>query len=385
MSEKSGQDQFIYGVHQRLGARGLEPNEHRIRDIVLGLVRHELQGRILETGDLTEQNAPTLVIDLLLGYIRHAAAGYQGPYQAPFLGTALGKFWNRRERRPAYPIRLDEVEESVLWSEYYWHCEHEHFERKREQLRQRGLNSSTIVCTPEDYRAIKERADEAFRRREPIAPRARYIGLEETKRWYSDALRILRSHGINAIEVSTVRNHDMLESVFYQTDRLDLLQQFVEDLWLKYLGGYKALIESNFPTLKNSFALYATMPVRAYIAVDSFNAGKPAGGLEATLGLRIAQVKANGPENEVVICRQLDCRDKGRTDFEVLADGVRVDALSLHFSQLSHVVFSRLRCDPLRLYSLHTPVRKMVYERIREELPSALAELFSGYGVAYAR
>jgi len=161
---------------------------------------------------------------------------------------------------------------------------------------------------------------------------------------------------------------------------MDRLKQYVVKLFTAFLNGYKFVIDYNFPTLRSHFRLRRQMPVSAFIChgpriVEEVRTGWLGEGAVSVLYCRPrGQIDENAvtaiTDNELVGTFP-NCNIRGE-DYECYYMG-RSSLHPLGFSSLAQRGFGHVLKD--------LPVRKLLYEQIKRELPEALQEFRKTPGV----
>jgi hypothetical protein len=352
--------------------RGGESLKHTM---LRGEVAQRLE-EIVENGELIEDNASDLTRELLLAAIDYGERGYRESF---LVRRVLGRFWNAERREPTYPIKLHEVGEAIVEAEYFQHFEWELHEARREENKRRGRPRNVIEYTNADATWLTNRVREAVQRRETIKQSVRFVGFEKLQRWLQSVLRSLGG-STTAIEGPVL---SVPEGRLRSLDEAEWLRQvgcYVRDLWAAFLRNYKCLVEVNFPTLTKSFALYSRTPLRAFLSVERDilpGSWDPLNGV----GVTIAYEEGDFVDDQLMLCDQIVARSGDGRNLVVTADGQEVrcrylERTTLHAlaSDGGHVF------NPLNLSGVKTPLRYMVYNRIRLELPEVLSELLRLYG-----
>jgi len=161
---------------------------------------------------------------------------------------------------------------------------------------------------------------------------------------------------------------------------MDRLKEYLVKLFTAFLEGYKCVIDYNFPTLRSHFRLRSQMPVSAFTClgariVEEVRTGRSGSGAVIVLYCRPrGQQDGNSvtaiAENELVGTFP-NCKIRGE-NYECYHLG-RSSLQPLTFSSLAQRGFGHLQED--------LPVRKLVYEQIKQELPDALKEFRKSRGM----
>jgi hypothetical protein len=325
---------------------------------------------LIDKSDLIEEMTPELARELVIALVHRA--GFGG--NPPCIGDVLRPFWDPRSRRPALPIELDQIEESILRIRYYYQFDLERSATKRKEERRSGRRGDSLRMTPEDVSWIEARAERAFREREPFTDRfGVYPDIERLAGVLTRAVATLRRNGwgVTASELVNIQFGDV---DIWPPERKSEVQRAACALWGAFLREYQQLVEVNFPTLKGSFELYSGMPVRWTVLVEGW---LPAvGGYGTRWGVTIVKSRALGQDNEVVTCDDVAVERDGN-DLRVRVDGAEIEYDSLLRTSIRS---SSSANNPLKVY-LHTPLRDLVYDQIRQEFPAVRAELLRRYGI----
>ena len=143
------------------------------------------------------------------------------------------------------------------------------------------------------------------------------------------------------------------------------VEQYLERLFLSFLESYQVLVQTNFPTLRNAFALFSKLPVHVIFSVAPKIADSVRSGWWGGVGSSISYIFCTGVDvrqNAVFVCDSVEFPEPN-------------DCFA--FRGRDYVLLERRACSFIDLtVSLGStevsPIHSLVYARILAELPAAL-------------
>ena len=316
---------------------------------------------LIDQGALVEEATPDLILELLLAAV---ARGGSSPFDGPIFRGAFGRFWDTSTRRLLFPIAFDAILESFHREELRRHIESDLID----ELRPPG--SSGFAFTPAVLAEIDRRLQAGIARGDPVPEDRKFMDVERLKKWLPHAIEFLRTR-MPSLEPSPLPQRPNHRPGSTPGTREDW-EAYLQQLYTRYLSNYRVLVETNFPTLKDSLPLYGRMPLREYLMIESTPTGR-----DDRLPLTILTSKEQPAENEIVVAQSIEPEDLRNMVFRVDRSVVEAE------------VITRTRepgpwadaPNPLKYRMYGCPLRQMVYGTLKKELTALLASLRAACGI----
>jgi len=334
-------------------------------DITTEVVEKELLRQIrvfVEQGRLNESNNPNLLSELIVATVSDR--------------TGIFKRLLRSDQRTVgYPLKLDAVLACLLREKLVRHYEDEIVERKRKKGEIREVWNGTTVSysysrTPADQEEVTNNVERALSVGEIPVFRARYTELEDLETSLSTAINALRA--TKSEIAAPLFERPGWEMPYELPASADDVKVHVENLYSAFLSNYKALVDTNFPTLKSHFKLYSQLPVTAYLVLGSAvdrGSGYP------SIPLDIYFAKAR---SEASVAKVVDevAWERSEDGFYFTIGGLVHEGISISWTTVGHAFANNwgLAYDRFRGMTL----RALVYSTLRQEL-SAVENAFRGH------
>lgn len=321
---------------------------------------------LIDHGMLNETSSFALSVEKALGLI----VALQG---------AAHCIENHKQISPLLPISIDKVEYEVRYARALRHLKHNHTKEQIEKglipvTLQDNMRSYKPSFTNEDSIRIANEARRLASENVPFTSCIRYPQIEALEQILLEAVKTLRLE-TEAIRFTILPDEDSVPTPpdyrahgFYKQQTLI---EFASKVFALFLQSYKSLIESNFPTLKGNFDLYAQMPVRWFVVI------RP----DRNFSVEIYNCTNEGiDKNEMMVCSPTEAR------FDVEQKMLTVAGRAFKVKDTRHIGIDSL-LFPSRDYipNVHrdfTVLRHMVYERIRREVGRAIVSLRSQVGLS---
>lgn len=349
------------------GAQGLthfgSSNGFLSLDIRKEVMEHEIierVARVIEQRHLHSPGCTKLASETLLSIVRQNHDVFENLFD-PYSRTLI------------FPVTVDSIGQAIRQAQLRSHFEFEIVERKKAagQLKEHwwkdGGVSYVIEYSNHERKEIEAKIDDAITTGR--APEFRGVSriLLDLE---IDVNRAIQSGELKEIAgLPWYTEYFLVTSVRsdYETG-LQRTNEHLQNLYKEFLDTYRTIVDVNFPTLKEAFALRSQMPLRLYLVVtlSPFDSGS-----ELTGKLVSAFEKLpSGSENEVVMCSYEELQTVplkgayycGRFVSEAYGALLRLEQRMYHFG-------SEL-------------LAKMVYERIEEEWPAVANQLRQSEGIA---
>ena len=191
----------------------------------------------------------------------------------------FASFVDQNTRRVRYPVDLTEVATALRREFFSRHFRDEAVEAKRHRGEIKETWRDTTVSyspslRPDEEQQVVVRVEAALRAGEDVKMRAHYIDLERLKSRLQRALEARRERGPR-LTAPVLPLRDELAQSRREPVPLDTVKEHCRLVLELALRGYRQMIETNFPNLRDHFALYRRGPNRAILALDpGFSAGE---------------------------------------------------------------------------------------------------------------
>ena len=297
-------------------------------------------------------------------------------YYKDFLGIRDGFFSDSH-----FPLRLDQIEKAAL---YYGAVQILEEAWREERIADGRIPREPDVAGMAVYRwqiPVDEQSDifaqaRAAADRGELLKSAYYEDDDLIKISTLDDIANLRALGVTQIEDAIVPGWDDLQSgsrEFYLKWKPETLGAILAKVYSAFLDEYRTLVQYNFPTLCDEFALFKEMPVQILIPIG--DEGAPTGYIYECSDTEVT-------DNSAFVCRssevEIDQREQN------LQYGGRT--LMIRRGDWRH---PSLLLDPCLNHDAHAPfeldwhktvLRNLVYERVRRDLEAAYPKLALRYG-----
>lgn len=269
------------------------------------------------------------------------------------------------------PISFDKIEFGLRYARAWRQFQHRMIQKKASQrtVHADGSVSYSVQLTQEDRDEIHSQAKVAATNRNMPTTVVRDVTSEQAEQLLEDALLALKRRSAAIEELILPDWDNTTGNLRYVWDfwKEETLAAWIPRLYECFLSDYKAIVEVNFPTLKEHFKLYSLMPVQYFVAVD-----------RGTRPLGIQTYLCSGDEggaNQVTVCEMSDLRDADERGL-VNWKGRQYTIHSSHSTSLASIM-----CPPdyyrFRFPTEYTILKHQVYSQIMRELPTALSLLRS--------
>lgn len=340
-------------LHWTSSARGFRDGI----DITAEVVENELLSQVrmfMEQGRLNESNNPDMLSELIVESVSYRKSIFK-------------RLLASDQRTVHYPLKLDSVLDCLLREKLGRHFRQEIIARKRKTGEIREVWNGSFVSfsyspSPADEAEAIEKAERALSTGNIPDFMVRYTELENLESSLSTAIKALRAtRGEIAAPLFERPRQVGLDVLNRAPVSADDLKVYVRNLYSAFLSNYKALVDTNFPTLRSHFKLYSELPVSVYLVLGSpvdFGFGYP------SIPLSVYFVKAGSEGSVVKVVDEVVDGFKG--GLECTVDGIVYDGISCQRTTVANVLASNsgLAYDRFRGMSL----RMLVYSTLRQEL-----------------
>lgn len=269
------------------------------------------------------------------------------------------------------PISFDKIEFGLRYTRAWRQFQHQMIQKKASQrtVHADGSVSYSVQLIQDERDEIHSQAKVAATNRDMPPTVVRDLTSEQAEQLLEDALLSLKRRS-SAIEELILPDWDNTTgNLRYVWDfwKEETLAAWIPRLYECFLSEYKAIIEANFPTLKEHFELYSLMPVQYFVAVDRRT---------SPLGITTCICPGSeGEANQVIACGSLEL-DHAADKWLVSWKGRQHTIHSSHSTSIASIM-----CPPdyypFRFPTEHSILRHQVYSQIKRELPTVLSLLRS--------
>lgn len=217
-------------------------------------------------------------------------------------------------REIAYPLELDEVINCLRRERLRLQFRHEAIEKMRLSgalSTQRHGDIVTYSHSPSmlDEAQIMSDVEQALQSGSDPESRIRFLDLEEIGIPVTTAVDYLRASRVR-IDAPWHNGQDCLTWAMQHGMPVPRgeLEAYVTKLYSAFLRNYKTLVETNFPTVKDSFALYSKLPVAIHLVIGPTER-REFGGAQTELKVYFSKSTSGQCEIEVVDEVAYDRRD----------------------------------------------------------------------------
>jgi hypothetical protein len=331
-------------------------------EIIVNEVGRQLR-EMATKGSLAETATPALAQEWILGIlIRHK--------------DIFGAFLDQK-RVPRFPIALADVSAALrryeLYQRYRDQLIHEKRERGELEERRHGpIVSYSINLSAQETALVDSRVEEALRNNLPLRPDATYVEVEKLRPRLERA--IADAGGTEAaIQGPLFPLRDEIVTRLRSGERPHaLFQNHCAHLLQLALSNYRLLVETNFPTLKEHFPLYRSIPVRLVLIVGPRV-------LDGDQWAMLYFCRSSDLENEVCVYDAADVHQEVKDEILRTPQG-RVEWLRGQSTTAGALLHGR-HLNGFE-YGEGVLLRKWVYEWLLHDLEKAEEALRARYGVS---
>lgn len=265
--------------------------------------------QLVEQGRLNESNNPDLLLELIIETVSYHK-------------RIFNRLLTSDQRTIRYPLKLDAVLDCLLREKLSRYYQEEIIARKRKNREIREVWNGTMVSysyspTSADAAEVSQNVERALSVGEMPIFKARYTELEDLETSLSTAVDALRGNRseIAAPLFEASCQVGLLHGVPVSADDLKV---YLANLYSDFLSNYKALVDTNFPTLRSHFRLYSELPVSVYLVLGSA-VDRHSGYISTPLTVYFA--KARPGQSVVQVVEKVVCeRSEGGLHFAVGGD-----------------------------------------------------------------
>jgi hypothetical protein len=339
-------------LHLRSSAYGFRDGIDITAEVVEGELLPQVR-LLVEQGRLNESNNPDLLSELIVETVSH----HKGIFKRLFTSD---------QRMVRYPLKLDAVLDCLLREKLARHYQEEIIARKRKNREIQEVWNGTMVSysyspTPADAAEVSQNVERALSVGEMPIFTARYTELEDLETSLSTAVNALRANR-SEIAAPLFEGPRQVGLVYGAPVSADDYKVYLGKLYSAFLSNYKALVDTNFPTLRSHFRLYSELPASVYLVLGS---AADRGFGYASTPLTVYFVKAGLGQSVVQVVEEVAWeRSEGGLHFTVggiVHEGISWLSTTVEnlFSSLSGLAYDRFRGMTLR---------SLVYSTLQKEL-----------------
>jgi len=331
-------------------------------DITTEVVDGELIPQICqlaELGRLNELNNPDLLTELIIETVSQN-------------NNIFKRLFTSDQRTVRYPLKLDDILDCLLREKLARHYREEIVTRKRQNGEIQDVWNGTIVSysyspTLADAAEVSQNVELAISTGVLPNIRTRHLDFERLETSLSTA--------VNAL----LRNRNEIKSPLFKEVGLthgnpvsaEDLKVYLGNLYSTFLSNYKALIETNFPTLRSHFKLYSEFPVSVFLVLGALDDRDR----YASTPLRIYFSKAKFGQNVVEVVKEVEWK-RSEDGLHLTIGGIVHDGISMISTTVENLLMSSWGLTYDRFRGM--PLRMLVYSTIRKEL-SAVEDVFRNH------
>lgn len=334
-------------------------------DIKTEVLKNEIADQltnIAERGYLNERSNYHLAIEKTLGIIVSSQSGLHGITHKGWLSRYL-------------PIDFEKIEYGMRFRRAWLYFEHTLIEERKKQgvikpVWSGATTSYSYSFTTEDKKTIEARARDAALNKTDLKTNVTYTDLNKTEGLLLEALKTVKTRK-SQINETIMPDQDAVPTGpsywFHQLFKPETLNGIVCKLYVLFLEEYKALIETNFPTLKNHFSLYSKMPVHCFLTVNP----------SRNFSVRILRCRnISSDRNEVTLCSNNEIVfDQGARSLRYKNQDYGVFYPIYENSSINSLLSPTRKFIDIDVPDEFTILRSMVYNEIKNEMPIVLKEL----------
>jgi hypothetical protein len=309
--------------------------------------------KLVEAGELNESNNPDLLIELLIETVLIHRDWF-------------GSLFARNSQSLQYPLRFDAITESLLRERLTRHYQDDIVVRKRQsgeipELWVGDVVRFTYARTPVDDDEVQRRVEDAVATGHLPTIRTRYQPLDSVSERLQSAIgRLSPRREINGPLFDDLRRLDYRTQPGEFWPSLEASKQTLAKLMLSFISNYQTLIDTNFPTLRQQFALRATLPRAFYLKIE---APRPP---NFDVWLVVLSAKSSSDKSSVRFAEEIRIEPgTGRASY-------RVDDIVIHDCEWMRTDVQPFISGLGTFGRMH--LRAMVYGQIRRELDAVEKE-----------
>jgi len=336
-------------MHYRSSDLGFKDGVDVVNEVVEGELLPQIR-EMIDHGALNESNNPDLLRELVLESVRNN----RGIFAAVLTPD---------KQTVSYPLRLDAVIECLQREKLRRHFEDEIVRERRRCGEIREQWSGTFVTfsfaiNDADRRDVAAQVQRAMEHGDMPVIRSRYIELDELEETLMPAIQVLRAEGDN-IAAPAIKGWQKLEALGRLNGSLgrDELKDCLGTLFSAFLVNYRAIVETNFPTLRSCFEFATEPSVTVFLVL-----GSPTR-LFGDWDLSIYITRSKGGLSSVEFVDIVDLRRTGN-EYICEVEGIVYNCLSCIKTSLNSFLGRYGSFGAMRL-------RSLVYSRLKREFEAA--------------
>lgn len=345
-------------LHWRSSACGFRDGIDIITEVVDGELLPQVR-QLIERGRLNESNNPDLLTELIIETV--------SPHNHIFK-----RLFASDQKTVLYPLKLDDVLNCLLREKLARHYQNEIVERKRQNGEIRETWNGTTVSyayssTTADAEEVRQNVERALALGDLPNFTTRYLDLDDLETSLSTAVNALLR---NRTEITSPLFKEV-GLVYGNPVSMEDLKVYLGNLYSAFLSNYKALIETNFPTLRPHFKLYSESPFSVFLVV-----GAPDNrDRYASTPLWIYFSKSELGQNVIQVVEKVEWK-RSEDGLHFAIGGVVHDGISMIGTTVENLFMSScgLAYDRFRGMTL----RMLVYSTLQKEL-SAVEDTFRNH------
>ena|GEM_PF-2285539 len=321
-------------------------------DVIEGELLPQLE-EFIKQGRLNESNCPEMLVEFIVETVLQNKA-------------IFNKLLSVDGRSILYPLKLDEILTALSREKLFRHYRDELISEKRKsgEIKETwygGFSYSSKDFTAGDEKRILDAIDESLNSGRLPRFHARYGDLEKLEKLLARAINWLRPTQTE-IDSPLFDSESTLKANVFNRYPISDDDAKGDLVWLysAFLKNYKSVIETNFPTLKQCFPMYSSMPISVYLVLGD-TLSRDFGSNYRTLDKYVT--KSQSKDNEVKV---VDDLMRNTDDWSFSSGGVVFRDFHAQKSFFEFLFFSRsgLVNDAFKEMTL----RKLVYGTIVSEL-----------------
>lgn len=332
-------------------------------EVVNNEVIRQLQD-LVKNGNLYELNCPALLKESVL----QTVLNHKGIF-APLLENTIEGI--------KFPLSLALLKDCMRREKLHRHYQDELINEKRrrgtiQESWSGGYVSYSATLTKDEYVQIETEVEQAIKLGiEPVF-HAKYIELEKLESFLLPRIEGLTRITEEIVEPLFGNGAKLKQDCFRNTPlSIDAAGDYLVAIFSQFLENYKVIVETNFPSFKEHFSLYANFPVHIRLKLGPTT---PRGPRHMT-HLDVYFSNSKSKRNTVEILED-NAPQVNSHDF-TLADGSKY-FVSSH-SSVEHIFESPYRLNSSEFEGM--TLRKLLYQKIHDEMPAVEKALREKYGV----
>lgn len=330
-------------------------------DIAHEVVQNEILEQLrslVKDGNLYELNCPSLITESILQTV-----GRHKDLFAPLLENTI--------KGIKFPLGLNQVKECLCHEKLHRHY---HDELIREKRRRGAIQESwsgsyvsySASLTEDEYAKIEADVEQAIKLGIQPVFQARYLDLEELESFLLPRIEALLTLKDRIAEPLFMSEAELKHECFnYGPISVELAKNYLVALYTQFLENYKVVVETNFPSFKEYFPLYASLPVHISLKLGPTF---PRGPRQMT-SLDVCFSKSLKEHNSVEVMEK-EAFPNENDDFTPGAD-------QKYFLWLRTTVEHLFQSSSSKLDSMI--LRGLLYRKIQDELPTVEKALREKY------